>query len=138
MRRGCKEEAAQRRIQSLPRRRPGARVAMAALSGEKTLAELSVEFGVHPTMISSWKQELVSSNIPSLVVTSRCCSIPSGATATGSASGSARTGARETAFGGDRGFESCFLQRGVKCEPDFLDQEAVSQRSFPRGGPRVR
>ena len=31
-----------------------ARVAMAALSGEKTLAELSVEFGVHPTMI--WHQ----------------------------------------------------------------------------------
>ena len=36
-----------------------ARVAMAALSGEKTLAELSAEFGVHPTMISTWKQELV-------------------------------------------------------------------------------
>ncbi len=36
-----------------------ARVAMAALSGEKTLAELSAEFGVHPTMISNWKQELV-------------------------------------------------------------------------------
>jgi transposase-like protein len=34
-------------------------VAMAALSGEKTLAELSAEFGVHPTMISNWKQELV-------------------------------------------------------------------------------
>ena len=32
---------------------------MAALSGEKTLSELSVEFGVQPTMISSWKQELV-------------------------------------------------------------------------------
>src|SRR5260370_42020436 len=32
---------------------------MAALSGEKTLAELSAEFGVHPTMISNWKQELV-------------------------------------------------------------------------------
>ena len=34
-------------------------VAMAARSGEKTLAELSAEFGVHPTMISNWKQELV-------------------------------------------------------------------------------
>jgi len=34
-------------------------VAMAALSGEKTLAELSSEFGVHPTMISTWKQELI-------------------------------------------------------------------------------
>jgi transposase-like protein len=32
-----------------------ARVAMTALSGEKTLAELSAEFGVHPTMISGWK-----------------------------------------------------------------------------------
>ncbi|HEX3524300.1 MAG TPA: transposase [Stellaceae bacterium] len=36
-----------------------AQVAMASLSGEKTLAELSAEFGVHPTMISNWKQELV-------------------------------------------------------------------------------
>ncbi len=35
------------------------RVAMAALSGEKTLAELSAEFGVHATMISAWKQEMV-------------------------------------------------------------------------------
>ena len=32
---------------------------MAALSGGKTLAELAAEFGVHPTMISNWKQELV-------------------------------------------------------------------------------
>ena len=32
---------------------------MAALSGEKTLAELSSEYGVHVTMISTWKQELV-------------------------------------------------------------------------------
>src|ERR1700739_3475749 len=31
---------------------------MASLSGEKTLAQLSAEFGVHPTMISNWKQEL--------------------------------------------------------------------------------
>ena len=36
-----------------------AQVAMAALSGEKTLAELSAEYGVHGTMISTWKQELV-------------------------------------------------------------------------------
>jgi transposase-like protein len=36
-----------------------ARVAMASLSGEQTLTELSAEFGVHPTMISTWKQELV-------------------------------------------------------------------------------
>ena len=25
---------------------------------------------------------------------------------------------------GDRGFESCFLQRRVSCEPDFLDRGA--------------
>ncbi len=36
-----------------------AQVAMAALSGDKTLGELSSEYGVHPTMISTWKQELV-------------------------------------------------------------------------------
>ena len=39
-----------------------ARVAMTALSGEKTLAELSAEFGVHPTMISGWKQERFLTN----------------------------------------------------------------------------
>jgi hypothetical protein len=31
---------------------------MTALSGEKTLAELSAEFGVHPTMISGWKHDV--------------------------------------------------------------------------------
>jgi transposase len=36
-----------------------AQVAMAALAGDKTLAELASEFGVHPTMISTWKQDLV-------------------------------------------------------------------------------
>jgi transposase len=37
-----------------------ARVAMAALSGERTLAQLSWEFGIHPTMISTWNQELMN------------------------------------------------------------------------------
>jgi transposase-like protein len=36
-----------------------ARVAMASLSGEKTLTEPSAEFGVHRTMISNWKEELI-------------------------------------------------------------------------------
>ena len=36
-----------------------AQVAMAALSGDKTLADLASEYGVHPTMICTWKQELV-------------------------------------------------------------------------------
>ena len=36
-----------------------ATVALAALSGAKTLAELASEYKVHPTMITRWKQELV-------------------------------------------------------------------------------
>jgi transposase-like protein len=36
-----------------------AQIAMAALAGDKTLAELASEYGVHPTMISTWKQDLV-------------------------------------------------------------------------------
>lgn len=36
-----------------------AKVALAALREDKTLGELSAEFGVHPNMISQWKQELV-------------------------------------------------------------------------------
>ncbi len=36
-----------------------AQVAMAALAGDKTLTELASKFGVHPTMISTWKQDLV-------------------------------------------------------------------------------
>jgi transposase-like protein len=47
-----------------------ARVAMASLLGEKTLAELSAEFRVHPTMISNSKHELVK-RAGELFV--RCC-----------------------------------------------------------------
>ncbi|MCF0216115.1 MAG: transposase [Fibrobacteraceae bacterium] len=36
-----------------------AKVAIEALKEDRTLSELSSEFGVHPNMISQWKQELV-------------------------------------------------------------------------------
>lgn len=36
-----------------------AQVALAALAGDRTLSELASEYGVHPTMISTWKQELI-------------------------------------------------------------------------------
>lgn len=36
-----------------------AKVAVAALSESKTLAEISSEYQIHPTQITRWKQELV-------------------------------------------------------------------------------
>ncbi len=36
-----------------------AKVALAALSGSKTLAELASEYRVHSTQITRWKQELI-------------------------------------------------------------------------------
>ena len=35
------------------------KVAIAALKGQKTIAELSSEFAVHATQISKWKQQLI-------------------------------------------------------------------------------
>lgn len=37
-----------------------ARVALEAVKGEKTLAELSSQYGVHANMISRWKSELLA------------------------------------------------------------------------------
>lgn len=36
-----------------------AKVALAAMQNEQTLAELAKRFDIHPTMISSWKKELM-------------------------------------------------------------------------------
>ncbi|CAM3550180.1 transposase, IS3 family (plasmid) [Cupriavidus taiwanensis LMG 19424] len=35
-----------------------AKVAMAALKGDKTLAELAQQYDVHPSQITEWKQQL--------------------------------------------------------------------------------
>ena len=36
-----------------------AKIALAAVSESKTLAELATEYGVHPSQITRWKQELI-------------------------------------------------------------------------------
>jgi len=36
-----------------------AKIALTAVRGEKTVAEISAEYGVHATQISQWKQELL-------------------------------------------------------------------------------
>ena len=36
-----------------------AKVALAALKGEKTINELAGQFGVHPTLIHGWKKQLL-------------------------------------------------------------------------------
>lgn len=36
-----------------------AKVAIEAIKGEKTLAQISSDYGVHPNLVSKWKQELL-------------------------------------------------------------------------------
>jgi len=36
-----------------------AKVALAAIKNEETMSELAARFGVHPTMITSWKRTLL-------------------------------------------------------------------------------
>ena len=38
-----------------------AKVALAAIKNEETVSELAARFGVHPTMIHSWKRALLDS-----------------------------------------------------------------------------
>jgi len=36
-----------------------AKVALAAMAGDKTLSELAEQYGVHPNQITTWKRQLV-------------------------------------------------------------------------------
>jgi transposase len=38
-----------------------AKVALAALKNEETTAQLASRFGIHPTMVSTWKRQLLDS-----------------------------------------------------------------------------
>ena len=41
-----------------------ARVALAAIKGEKTLADLAQQFDVHPNQITQWKSQLQEGAVP--------------------------------------------------------------------------
>ena len=37
-----------------------AKVALAAMKGDKTIAQLSEQYGVHPSQITTWKEQLLA------------------------------------------------------------------------------
>jgi transposase-like protein len=43
-----------------------AKVALEAIKGEQTLAEIATHYGVHPTQISQWKKQVLA-GLPSLL-----------------------------------------------------------------------
>ena len=47
-----------------------ARVALEAIKEQRTMAELASQFGVHPTQISQWKQQMLA-GVPDLFGTGR-------------------------------------------------------------------
>ena len=49
----------QKRKQHSSQFKAKAKVALAALQNQETTAQLSSRFGVHPTMISAWKRQLL-------------------------------------------------------------------------------
>src|ERR1700747_971190 len=94
--------------------------ALAAVRGDRTIAELASEFGVHPNGIYNWKKQLLD-----------------GAASVFKGGGGARMlGKRRLEkrcpSDGDRGFESISLQRGVNNEP------CSCRGRRTRVGPRVR
>jgi transposase len=42
-----------------------ARVALEAIKGEKTIAEIASEYGVHPNLVGQWKQRVME-NLPDI------------------------------------------------------------------------